>query len=68
MRVILPHVTQEVLKSKKSQIDTRGTLKEAVMERGPKYTNFIEAGIYDTTPVQYISMVSEELKWVVKEK
>ena len=52
MRVILPHVTQEVLKSKKSQIDTRGTLKEAVMERGPKYTNFIEAGIYDTTPVQ----------------
>ena len=38
------------------------------MEGCPKLTNLIEAKMYDTTPVHYISMVSEEFKWVVKEK
>ena len=38
------------------------------MEGGQKCTNLIEAIMYDTTPVNYISMVSEELKWFVKEK
>ena len=56
-------VTKEVLKSKKAQIDIGGTSKETVLEGGPKFTNLIEAGIYDNKPVHYISMVSEELKW-----
>ena len=68
MRVIPPHVTQEELKSKKAHIDNRGTSKEAVIEGDPKLTNLIEYNIYDTTPVHYISMFSEELKWAVKEK
>ena len=38
------------------------------MEGDPKRTNIIEASMYDTMPVHYISMVSEELTWVVKEK
>ena len=54
------------LKSKKATIETRGTPKEAVKEGGQKCTNLIEASMYDTNPVHYISMVSEQLKWVVK--
>ena len=38
------------------------------MEGDPKFINLIEASMHDTTPVHYISMISEELKWVVKEK
>ena len=38
------------------------------MEGCPKRTNIIEDIIYDTKHVHYISMVSEELKWVIKEK
>ena len=68
MRGIPPRVIQEELKSKKAQIETRGTSKEAVTEGGPKYTNLIEASTYDITPVNYISMVSEDLKWVIKDK
>ena len=68
MRGILPHVTQDELKSKKAQIETRGTSKEAVTEGDPKCTNLIGDSMYYTTPVQYISMFSEDLKWAVKEE
>ena len=59
IRGIQPCVIQEELNSKKEKIETRGTAKEEVMEGGPKCTNLIEASMYDTKPVQYISMVSE---------
>ena len=68
MRGIPPCVTQEELKSNKAHIDTRRTEKEAVPEGDPKCTNLIEDIMYDTTPVHYISIISEELKWFVKEK
>ena len=68
MRGIPPWVTQEKLKPKKSQIETRGTSKETVTEVDPKCTNLNEASIYYATSEKYISMVSEELKWVIKEK
>ena len=67
-RGIPSRITQEKFKSNKSLIDTRGTSKEAVTEGDPKPNNLIEASMYDTNPVHYISMVQEELKWVVKEK
>ena len=68
MRGILTRVTKDELKSKKAQIETRVTSKEAVMEGYPKHTNLIEAIMYDTTTIQCIIMFSEELKWVVKDK
>ena len=68
MRCILIHVTQQELDSKKAHIDNMGTSKEAVMEGYPKCTNLIDASMYDTMPVHCISMVSEEFKWVIKEK
>ena len=56
------------MRSKKAQIETRRTSKKSVKEGDPKCTNLIEASMYDTPPVHYIRMVSEELKLVVKEK
>ena len=66
MRGTPPRVTQEEFQSKRAQIETRGTPKDAAMEGDTKRTNLIEDSIYYTTPVHYISMVSETLKWVVK--
>ena len=63
-----PSVTQEELKSKKSHIDTRGTAKESVLECYQKFTSLIESSMYDTNHVKYTIMVSEDLKWLVKEK
>ena len=68
MRGIPSRVTQVELNSKKAHIDTRGTSKEAVTEGDPKFTNLIKASMYNTTPLHYTSMFSEELKWVIKEK
>ena len=68
MRDIPSCVTQEVLRSKKAYIETRGTAKEEVMEGDPKCTRLVEASIYYNKLVYYTSMVSEELNWVVKEK
>ena len=67
IRGIPPCITQEVLESKKSQIETRGTSEEAFMEGDPKCNNLVEAVMYDTKPLHCISMVPEELKWVFKE-
>ena len=53
---------------KKAQIETRVTKKAAVMKEDPKITKLIGASVYYTKPVHYNIMVSEELKWVVKEK
>ena len=58
MRGIPPRTTQDELNSKKAQIETRGTSKEAVMEGDPKHTNLIEACMHYTMPVHYIHMVS----------
>ena len=68
MRGILPCVAQEKFKSKKANIETRGTEKSEVLERNTKCTNIIEASVYSTKNVQWIIMFSEELKWVIKEK
>ena len=68
MRGIPSCVTQEELISNMEHIDTMGIENEAVLEGYLKFTNLSEAIIYDTNHVHYISMISEELKWVVKNK
>ena len=62
MRGIPTCITQQELKSNKSHIDTSETAKEVVLEGYPKCADLIESSMYDTKPVHYISMVSEELK------
>ena len=68
IRGIPPCIKQEELKSKKAHIYTSGTAKAEVLKRDPAINKLIEASLYGTKPVHYISMVSEEFKWVVNEK
>ena len=67
-RSIQPCITQEYLKPNKAYIQTRVTAKEAVMEMYKKCTKLVEASMFDTKPVQYIIMISDQLKLVVREK
>ena len=40
-----------------------------VLEGDTKYPNLIASSVYsDTKPVLYLSMVSNSIKWIVKEK
>ena len=65
---ILACIKKQELKSKKAHIETRGTENAAVLKGDTKTTKLIEDSVYETKPVHYISVVSEDLKWVVKEK
>ena len=42
--------------------------KEEVMEGYPKCPNLIAASVYNTKTFHYISTVSEQFEWVMKQK
>jgi hypothetical protein len=44
-----------------------GTVKAAKLEGNPNFSYLIATSIYDTKPVHYFSMISEQVKWMVKE-
>ena len=46
----------------------RGTTKGAILKVNPNYSDLVATSVYDTKPLHYLSMSSEELKWVVCEK
>ena len=68
MRLIPPCIKQDGFNSNRAQIDTRGTARETVLKGDTKLTKLVEASVYDNKTVHYTIMVSEELKWAVKEK
>ena len=68
MRGILACVSQEVEKSKKKQLLVRGTTKAAVLKGDPNCPDLVATSVYDSVPVHYLSMVCEELKWIVCDK
>ena len=68
MRGIPGCVVQEEQKSGKKQLEVRGTTKAAILKGDPKFPDLIATSVYDTKPVHYLRMSSEELKWVVCEK
>ena len=49
-------------------IDNRVTSKASVVGGGPTFPNLIEASLYDTNHIHNISMVTEELKWILKDE
>lgn len=61
-------VLQEEVKKKKAQIWVRGTVKAAKLVSDPGCLHFIASSVYDTRPVHYLSMVSDSIKWVEKER
>ena len=61
-------VLQEEVKNVNDQRAVRGTVKAAVLEGDPGCPNLIATSVYDTKPVHYLSMVSQSIEWIVKEK
>ena len=43
-----------------------GTVKAAVLEGSMGFPNLVASSIYETKPINYLSMVTEELKGVVR--
>ena len=51
------------------QREVRGTVKAAVLKGDPDCPNLVLASsVYDSKPVHYLSMVSDSIQWVIKEK
>ena len=50
------------------QLEVRGTVKAAKLEGDPDCPCLLATSVYDSKPVHYLSMISEEVKWVVKER
>ena len=67
-RGIPPSVIQQEVTNKEEQKRVRGTVKAAVLEADPGCPGLRASSIYDTKPVHYLSMVTEMLKWIVKER
>ena len=49
-------------------MEVRRTTKSAILKGNPKFPDLIATSNYDTNPVNYLRMSSDELKWVVYEK
>ena len=43
-------------------------MKVAKLEGDPGCTCLIASSVYDTKPVHYLSMISNKVKWIVKER
>ena len=61
-------VLQDEVKNLKQQRFVRGTVKAAVLVGDPGCPNLIASSVYDTKPVNYLSMVSEKVEWIEKTK
>ena len=57
----------EILNKEQQRLLQR-TVKAAVLVGDPGCPNLIASSIYDTKPVNYLTMVSETVQWVVKSK
>ena len=56
-------VVQEEKKSQKKQLGVRGKTKASILKGEPNFPDLIATIVYDTNPVHYLSISSEELKW-----
>ena len=61
-------VLQEEVKNCKEQLKVHGTVKAAILVGNPGCPNLIALSVYDTKPVYYLSMISNSIKWIVKER
>ena len=46
----------------------RGTVKTEVLKDDQDWPDIIEVMVYDKKPVYFLLTISEEVKWIVKEK
>ena len=68
MRGISKYVMQKEVKNRKEQIAVCRTVKAAMLEGDPPWPSLVASSIYETKPVRFLSMVSDEVKWVEVKK
>ena len=61
-------VQQQEEKNRKTVDSVRETVKVAKLEGDPGCPCLIASSVYDTKPVHYLSMISNKVKWIVKER
>eukprot|EP00957_Ditylum_brightwellii_P118077 9005108-Ditylum_brightwellii.AAC.1 len=61
-------IIQEEKKRCKNHICVHRRVKVVVLEGDPKCPQLVACSVYGTKPVHFLSMVCEELKWMVMEK
>ena len=68
MRGIPLCVQQEEMKNRTLLDSVCGTVKVAKLEGDPECPCLIASSVYDTKPVHYLSMITEKVEWIRKEK
>ena len=61
-------VAQQELTNRTAIEQVRGTVKVAKLEGDDDCPCLIASSVYDTKPVHYLSMVTDAIKWIVKER
>ena len=61
-------IKQVKVENDKEKMKVFGTVKAAVIEGSVGLPNLVACSIYDTKPVNYLSMVTEKLRLILKEK
>ena len=64
---IMDCVKRDEVKNQTKVNKVCGTVKAAKLEGNPNFPYLIATSIYDTKSVHYFSMISEQVKWMVKE-
>ena len=62
MQGITAVVKQEEVKNRNKLIQLRGTVKAAVLQGDKEFPDLVSSRIYDTKPVNFLSMVRTEIK------
>ena len=65
---VLSSVIQKEEKNKKAAENLRGTTKLARLINSPDYKDLMVMSVYDTTPVHFLSTISESLDCIQKER
>ena len=61
-------VAQQELTNRTAIEQVRGTVKAAKLEGDDDCPCLFASSVYDTKPVHYLSMVTDTIKWIVKER
>ena len=61
-------VSQQELTNKTAIEQVQGTVKDARLKGDPDCPCLIASSVYDTKPIHYLSMITDTIKWIVKER
>ena len=61
-------IVQQELTNQTTIEQVQGTVKATKLEGDPDCPCLIASSIYDAKPVHYLSMITDVIKWIVKER